>query len=66
MNFADLKLGDEITVSLGNTTATCRAQVRELRPGMVTGALWNSVAQRWNCRAIVINPSRVVAYHRPE
>jgi hypothetical protein len=69
MEFADLKPGDEITVRLGQSTkATCRAQVREMRPGFVLGVLWNSAAQRWNTRGrrIVIKPSRVVAYHRPE
>ena len=66
MEFADLKPGDEITVRLGQTKATCRAQVRELRPGLVIGVLWNSAAQRWSNHAIVIKPSRIVAYHRPE
>jgi hypothetical protein len=46
MEFADLKPGDEITVRLGLSKATCRAQVRELGPGLVIGVLWNSAAQR--------------------
>jgi hypothetical protein len=37
MEFADLKPGDEITVRLDHSKATCRAQVRELRPGLVIG-----------------------------
>ena len=66
MEFADLKPGDEITVRLDHLKATGRAQVRELRPGLVIGVLWNSTAQRWSNHTIVIKPSRVVAYHRPE
>lgn len=64
MDFAGLKPGDEITVRLGNAKETCRAQVRELRPGLVIGVFWNSAAQRWNNNPIVIKPSRVVKYHR--
>jgi hypothetical protein len=65
MEFADLKPGDEITVRFGGRSKeTCRAQVRELRPGLVIGVLWNSAAQRWNNNTIVIKPSRVVKYHR--
>jgi len=64
MDFAGLKPGDEITVRLGNAKETCRAQVREPRPGLVIGVFLNSAAQRWNNHAIVIKPSRVVKYHR--
>jgi hypothetical protein len=46
MDFAGLKPGDEITVRLGSAKETCRAQVRELRPGLVIGVFWNSAAQR--------------------
>jgi hypothetical protein len=46
MDFAGLKPGDEITVRLGNAKETCRAQVREPRPGLVIGVFWNSAAQR--------------------
>ena len=68
MDFADLKPGDEMTVTLSGSKATCRAQVRELRPGFVIGVLWNSIAQRWNNRGrgVVIKPFRVVAYHGPK
>jgi hypothetical protein len=66
MEFADLKPGDEITVRLDHLKATGRAQVRELRPGLVIAVLWNSTAQRWSNHTIVIKPSRVVAYRRPE
>jgi hypothetical protein len=53
-------------VRLDHLKATGQAQVRELRPGLVIGVLWNSTAQRWSNHTIVIKPSRVVAYHRPE
>jgi hypothetical protein len=66
MEFADLKPGDEITVRLDHSTATCRAQVRELRPGLVIGVSGTLLPSAGATMPFVIKPSRIVAYHRPE
>jgi len=61
VKFGDLRPGDEITIRTYGQLS-CQAKVSALRDGVVTGFLWNSVAQRWNRNPIVIKPERIIKY----
>ena len=61
VKFADLRPGDEITIRTYGQLS-CRAKVSARRDGVVTGFLWNSVAQRWNRNPIVIKPERIIKF----
>jgi hypothetical protein len=63
--FGDLRPGDEITIRTYGQLS-CQAKVSGMRNGVITGFLWNSVAQRWNRNPIVIKPGRVVKYPERE
>jgi hypothetical protein len=59
--FGDLRPGDEIIIRTYGQL-NCQAKVSAVRNGVITGFLWNSVAQRWNRNPIVIKPERVLKY----
>ena len=61
VKFGDLRPGDEITIRTYGQLS-CQAKVAARRDDVVTGFLWNSVAQRWNRNPIVIKPDRIIKY----
>ena len=65
VKFGELQPGDEITIRTYGQLA-CQAKVSAIRNGLITGFLWNSVAQRWNRNPIVIKPERVLKYPERE